>query len=72
MNEMKHKEYSAKVEYDPVDKIFVGHIVGIRDIVGFMAARLKNWNLPFTKRSSIIWKFVKNWGRSLKNLTRAS
>ena len=35
MNEMKYKEYSAKVEYDPVDKIFVGHITGIRDIVGF-------------------------------------
>jgi len=35
MNEMSYQTYSAKVEYDPVDKIFVGHIVGIRDIVGF-------------------------------------
>lgn len=35
MNEMTYQNYSAKIEYDPVDKIFVGHIVGIRDIVGF-------------------------------------
>lgn len=35
MNEMTYQDYSAKVEYDPVDKIFVGHIVGIRDIVSF-------------------------------------
>jgi predicted HicB family RNase H-like nuclease len=35
MNEMSYQNYSAKVEYDPIDKIFVGHIVGIRDIVGF-------------------------------------
>ena len=35
MNKMTYQNYSAKIEYDPVDKIFVGHIVGIRDIVGF-------------------------------------
>lgn len=35
MNLMTYKTYSAVVEYDPQDKIFVGHIVGIRDIVGF-------------------------------------
>jgi predicted HicB family RNase H-like nuclease len=35
MNEMTYGNYKAKVEYDPIDKIFVGHIIGIRDIVGF-------------------------------------
>ncbi len=35
MNEMTYRNYSAKIEYDPEDKIFVGHIMGIRDIVGF-------------------------------------
>jgi predicted HicB family RNase H-like nuclease len=35
MNSMKYKGYHAKVEYDPDDHIFVGHIIGIRDIVGF-------------------------------------
>ncbi len=35
MNELTYRKYTAKIEYDSVDKIFVGHIVGIRDIVGF-------------------------------------
>ena len=35
MNIMRYQTYSAKIEYDPLDKLFVGHLVGIRDIVGF-------------------------------------
>ena len=34
---MKYKNYTARIEYDPDDEIFVGHIAGIRDIVGFHA-----------------------------------
>jgi len=32
---MTHKGYSARVEYDDEDGLFVGHIAGIRDRVGF-------------------------------------
>ena len=32
---MNHKGYLAKVEFDPEDHIFVGQVVGIRDVVGF-------------------------------------
>ena len=35
MNEMSYQTYTAKIEYDSIDKIFVGHIIGIRDIVSF-------------------------------------
>jgi predicted HicB family RNase H-like nuclease len=35
MKAMKHKGYFAKVEFDAEDRLFVGHIVGIRDVVGF-------------------------------------
>ena len=35
MNTMSHKGYAARVEFDAEDRIFVGHIAGIRDIVGF-------------------------------------
>ena len=35
MNTMTHKGYAARVEFDAEDRIFVGHIAGIRDIVGF-------------------------------------
>ena len=35
MNIMKYKRYVACIEYDDKDRIFVGHLAGIKDIVGF-------------------------------------
>ncbi len=35
MNTMLYKGYSARIEFDEADRIFVGHLAGIRDIVGF-------------------------------------
>ena len=35
MKHMEYKGYQAKIEYDGEDRILVGHIAGIRAIVGF-------------------------------------
>lgn len=35
MNTMTYKDFAARVEYSEEDGCFVGHIAGIRDIVGF-------------------------------------
>ncbi len=35
MKGMNYKGYFAKVEFDSEDHVFVGHIIGIRDVVGF-------------------------------------
>lgn len=35
MNTMTYKGYPARIEYSEEDGCFVGHIVGISDIVGF-------------------------------------
>ncbi len=35
MNTMKYRGYTAKVEFDDRDNIFVGRILGIRAIIGF-------------------------------------
>lgn len=35
MNVMNYKGYMARVEFDAEDALFVGHIAGINDIVGF-------------------------------------
>ncbi len=35
MNTMTHKSYTARVEYDERDNIFVGRILGIRSIISF-------------------------------------
>ena len=35
MNLMTYKDYSARIEYSDEDGCFIGHIAGIRDVVGF-------------------------------------
>ena len=35
MNTMTYKSYAARIEYSSEDSCFVGHVAGIRDIVGF-------------------------------------
>lgn len=35
MNTMSHKGYTARVEYDERDNIFIGRILGIRGIISF-------------------------------------
>lgn len=32
---MSYKGYQARIEYSDEDQLFVGHIAGIRDVVGF-------------------------------------
>ena len=32
---MSYKGYAARIEFDAEDRIFIGHIAGIRDAVGF-------------------------------------
>ena len=35
MNTMTHKGYAARVDYSEEDGCFVGHVAGIRDVIGF-------------------------------------
>ena len=37
MNTMLYKGYAARIEYSEEDKCLVGHLAGIRDIIGFHA-----------------------------------
>jgi predicted HicB family RNase H-like nuclease len=35
MNIMKYRGYTARIEFDDRDSIFVGHVLGVRAIIGF-------------------------------------
>jgi predicted HicB family RNase H-like nuclease len=35
MKAMTYRGYAARIEFDAEDRIFVGHVAGIRDTVGF-------------------------------------
>ena len=47
INTMTYKNYSARIEYDDEDAILVGHISGIRDIVGFHAESVSELRMAF-------------------------
>ena len=49
MNSMTYKGYTARVEYSEEDGCFVGHLIGMRDIVGFDATTVKQLQSRFRK-----------------------
>lgn len=46
---MKHKGYTACVEYDQEDKIFVGRVIGIRDGINFHGTTVNEIEEAFTE-----------------------
>lgn len=49
MSKMTHKGYSARIEYDDRDAIFVGRIVGINDIISFHADTVTDLKAAFVE-----------------------
>lgn len=47
MNGMTYRGYQARVEFDTRDGLFVGHVAGINDIVGFHAASMEELRAAF-------------------------
>lgn len=47
MNTMMHKGYTARVEYDERDNLFVGRILGIRNIISFHGESVKQLRTEF-------------------------
>lgn len=44
---MKYRGYTARIEYDEEDRIFVGHLAGIKDIVGFHGSTVDELDRAF-------------------------
>ena len=47
MKTMTYKGYAARIEYSDDDGCFIGHIAGIRDVVGFHADTVKELRSAF-------------------------
>ncbi len=47
MNSMTYNGYTAKIEYDNEDEIFVGHLAGIQDIVSFHGITVEALKIGF-------------------------
>jgi predicted HicB family RNase H-like nuclease len=44
---MTYKGYAAKIEYSDDDDCFIGHIAGIKDVIGFHADSVKELRRAF-------------------------
>ena len=49
MNAMHYKGYAARIEYSEDDDCFIGHIAGIKDIIGFHGDSVKELHLAFAE-----------------------
>jgi predicted HicB family RNase H-like nuclease len=47
MNTMCYKGYTARVEYDERDNIFIGRVLGIRSIISFHGETVKQLRFQF-------------------------
>jgi predicted HicB family RNase H-like nuclease len=47
MNTMNHQGYTARIEYDERDNIFVGRILGVRAIISFQGQTVKELRKEF-------------------------
>ncbi|MBH3338068.1 type II toxin-antitoxin system HicB family antitoxin [Pseudomonas mendocina] len=47
MNAMNYKGYAARIEYSDEDGLLIGHIAGIRDVVGFHGESVKELRTAF-------------------------
>lgn len=44
---MVYKGYAARIEFDAEDRVIVGHIAGIRDIIGFHGSSVEEVETAF-------------------------
>lgn len=47
MSTMTYKGYAARIEYSDDDGCFIGHIAGIKDVIGFHADSVKELRTAF-------------------------
>lgn len=63
MNMMKHKGYIAHIEYNEGDRIFMGHLAGIKDIVGFHGSTVNELESEFHETVDSYIAISKETGR---------
>ncbi len=46
---MNHKGYAARIEYSDEDECFVGHVAGIKDVIGFHGDSVNSLHVAFVE-----------------------
>ncbi len=64
MSPMSYRDYAARIEYSDDDECFVGHIAGIRDIVGFHGDSVVEIRKAFTEAVDDYLETAERLGRA--------
>jgi predicted HicB family RNase H-like nuclease len=61
---MTYKGYAARIEYSDDDGCFIGHIAGIKDIIGFHAESVKELRAAFEEAVNDYLETCEKTGRA--------
>lgn len=61
---MTYKGYTARIEYSEEDDCFVGHIAGIRDVIGFHGESVSELRVAFAEAVDDYLETCEKLGRS--------
>ncbi|WP_438866117.1 type II toxin-antitoxin system HicB family antitoxin [Pseudomonas abieticivorans] len=61
---MNYKGYAARIEYSEEDGLFVGHIAGIRDVVGFHGESVQELRTAFYEAVDDYLSACEKFGRA--------
>jgi predicted HicB family RNase H-like nuclease len=56
MNTMSHKGYTARIEFDDRDNIFVGRVLGLSAMISFHGETVKELRSEFKNAIEAFWK----------------
>jgi len=72
VNMMNCNGYAVRIDYSDEDGLFVGHIVGIKDVVGFHGASVIELRAAFEEAVSDYLETCAKLGRAPQKPTRAT
>ncbi len=72
MSVMTYKGYKARIEFDEEDEIFVGHLAGINDVVGFHADMVEGLKAAFREAVAAYGDAYRKAGKPLEKPERCS
>lgn len=64
MNTMSYKGYTARIHYSDEDDCFIGHIAGIRDVIGFHGESVAELRTAFAEAVDDYLETCKKLGRT--------
>jgi len=62
MSSMTYKGYTARIEFDPRDNIFVGRVLGVKAIIGFHGETVANLHADFKAAIDLMIEDCKSRG----------